>query len=296
MDTSMARNRYLVALSAALIAALAFTTPAIQAQTGDPALIQQKLLSEFKLAKPTSDHTDLVSAGDVILLHKDGLMMCSSASSYAYSNTYSAGVLTASQRNRTKDAAKSFIKGLPFGGGSPTDAANNGCQSRKFVSGEKFWLTGITAQKDGITFAVISDPYQDTRYYGELKFVFPHGTVPTTDDFVKTVAEVLTVDHSNDNEKQGNDSNAAPAQGQAQQQQQAQPQEQTPPPAPMADIPPPPPPADTPPPSIAVGQTVAQVTAAFGQPTRIANLGTKQIYYYKDMKVTFTNGKVSNVQ
>jgi len=64
----------------------------------------------------------------------------------------------------------------------------------------------------------------------------------------------------------------------------------------MADIPPPPPPADTPPPSISLGQTKDQVTAAFGQPLRTAKVGVKEIYYYKDMKVTFTSGKVSNVE
>jgi hypothetical protein len=64
----------------------------------------------------------------------------------------------------------------------------------------------------------------------------------------------------------------------------------------MADIPPPPPPADAPPPTIAVGQTMDQVTTAFGQPLRVARVGAKAIFYYKDMKVTFTNGKVSNVE
>jgi hypothetical protein len=28
----------------------------------------------------------------------------------------------------------------------------------------------------------------------------------------------------------------------------------------------------------------------------LAKIGTKEIYYYKDMKVTFLNGKVSNVE
>jgi ATP:corrinoid adenosyltransferase len=64
----------------------------------------------------------------------------------------------------------------------------------------------------------------------------------------------------------------------------------------MPDIAPPPPPADTPPPTIAIGQTKDEVTAAFGQPVRIAKLGAKTIFYYKDMKVTFTNGKVRNVE
>jgi hypothetical protein len=61
-------------------------------------------------------------------------------------------------------------------------------------------------------------------------------------------------------------------------------------------IAPPPPPADAPPPTVAIGQTMDQVTAGFGQPLKVANLGGKTIFYYKDMKVTFTNGKVSDVE
>jgi hypothetical protein len=51
-----------------------------------------------------------------------------------------------------------------------------------------------------------------------------------------------------------------------------------------------------PPPTLSLGQTISQVTAINGQPTRIVDLGTKKIYIYKDMKVTFTAGKVSAVQ
>jgi hypothetical protein len=38
------------------------------------------------------------------------------------------------------------------------------------------------------------------------------------------------------------------------------------------------------------------VIAAFGQPDKIVNLGAKKLYIYKDMKVTFVGGKVSDVQ
>jgi hypothetical protein len=38
------------------------------------------------------------------------------------------------------------------------------------------------------------------------------------------------------------------------------------------------------------------VAAAFGQPLRTAVIGAKEMFFYKDMKVTFTNGKVSNVE
>jgi len=271
-------------------------TLATQAQVGDPGtLIKEKLVSQIKLTKAAAAHDDIVTAGDVVLLHKDGLMMCSSASSYAFSNTYSNGVLSANLNNRAKDAAKSFIRGkLPFGGGgSVKDAASNGCTSRKFVSGEKFWVTDIALQKDGILVSTFSDPYNDVRYFGEIKFPFPKGSVPPVDDFVKTVSEVITVQPPDDKDKGDKNDQAAGGQAPA----PAQTAAATPAPAPLQAIAPPPPPADAPPPSIAIGQTKDQVVAGFGQPVRTAKLaGTKEIYFYKDMKVTFTNGKVSNVE
>jgi len=284
-----------------LAAMAAVLTVGIQAQAGDPAtLIQAKLVSQVKVTKPTADHSDIVTAGDVVVLQKDGLMMCSSSSSYAFSNTYSGGVLAANYNNRAKDAAKSFFKGhLPFGGGgSVTDAANNGCASRKFVAGEKFWITGIAVQKDGILVSTFSDPYPDpqgnqVRYYGEIKFPLQKGSVPPPDDFAKTFSELITVQPPDDSSKggqadQGGQAADAPAAAPA--------PAPIPSPATIADIAPPPPPSDAPPPTIAIGQTRDQVTAGFGQPVRIAKLGAKEIFYYKDMKVTFTNGKVSNVE
>jgi hypothetical protein len=65
-------------------------------------------------------------------------------------------------------------------------------------------------------------------------------------------------------------------------------------PAPAPIVPPPPPPAA--PQTIALGQTIDQVTSSMGQPTRVVDLGTKKIYVYKDMKITFKAGKVSDVE
>src|SRR5271157_411008 len=271
-----------------LAAMAAIFSVGMEAQAGDPGtLIQEKLVSQIKLTKTTADHTDIVTAGDDVVLHKDGLMMCSSDSPYAFSNSYNNGVLAANYKNRAKDAVKSFGRGLipVIGGGtSPTDAANNACTSRQFVAGEKFWVTGIVLQRDGILVSTSSDPYNDVRYYGEIKFPFPKGPVPSADDFVKTVSEVITVQPSDDNSGQS-DQGGQPASAPAAE------------PAPAAEsAAAPPPPADAPPPTIAIGQTKDEVTAAFGQPMRIAKLGVKEIFYYKDMKVTFTKGKVSNVE
>jgi len=51
-----------------------------------------------------------------------------------------------------------------------------------------------------------------------------------------------------------------------------------------------------PPTEISVGMTIDQVTAALGQPKQIINLGATKKYIYADMKITFKDGKVSDVQ
>jgi hypothetical protein len=48
--------------------------------------------------------------------------------------------------------------------------------------------------------------------------------------------------------------------------------------------------------TVALGQTPDQVKSALGAPKNIIDLGTKKIYVYQDMKVTFKAGKVSDVQ
>jgi hypothetical protein len=61
--------------------------------------------------------------------------------------------------------------------------------------------------------------------------------------------------------------------------------------APAAIAPPPAPPAN-----IALGQSIDEVTGQLGQPKSVVDLGPKKIYVYKDMKITFKDGKVSDVQ
>jgi hypothetical protein len=48
--------------------------------------------------------------------------------------------------------------------------------------------------------------------------------------------------------------------------------------------------------TVQAGMTTDQVQAILGKPDKIFNVGSKQIYVYKDVKVTFLNGKVSDVQ
>jgi hypothetical protein len=48
--------------------------------------------------------------------------------------------------------------------------------------------------------------------------------------------------------------------------------------------------------TISLGQTPEQVEGILGKPEKIVNLGPKVTYVYKDMKVIFQDGKVSDVQ
>lgn len=51
-----------------------------------------------------------------------------------------------------------------------------------------------------------------------------------------------------------------------------------------------------PPATVSLGQTTDQVTSILGQPKTILDLGAKKIYVYQDLKVTFNDGKVTDIE
>jgi hypothetical protein len=57
-----------------------------------------------------------------------------------------------------------------------------------------------------------------------------------------------------------------------------------------------PPASAAPPVTISLGQTPDEVVNLIGQPGRILNLGNKTVYVYKDMKITFKLGVVTNIE
>jgi hypothetical protein len=267
--------------------------------------IQKKLVEQFPLTKATADKTDIVTAGAVLVLEKDNLLMYTVTTTVPPQNTYKNGKIS----HGVFDAAKKckFCAYVPVVGSAAAAVPN--VDQRTFVSGEKFWVTGIEAHDDGIVFNLLSDPYSDVRYYSQLKFPYPKGSALSADTMMSTVAEVLKVQPSDDSASSSGDAK----QPQQQQQQSAgqpasagqsapaggQPSGQPGGQAAMAPIAPPPPPADAPPAApktIAVGQTKDQVAAIFGQPTKVIKLSGKEIDVYPDMKVTFVNNKVADVQ
>ncbi len=48
--------------------------------------------------------------------------------------------------------------------------------------------------------------------------------------------------------------------------------------------------------SIQQDQTIAEVEQALGKPAKTLTVATKVIFIYPDLKITFKNGKVTDVQ
>jgi hypothetical protein len=264
----------------------------------DKASIIKKLQSEYALTKTTADQTDIVTSGAVLVLQKDNLLMVATTTTgNPCPNTYKDGKFT---QNGACRASEKFKKVPLFGHTIPgMDKAQ--VTSRSYVTGEKFWVTRIDIKdgKDaGVVLDFFTDAVSDVRYRTTLNIPFK-GAMPSADDALKLVQEVITVAPSEDDKKDDKKQEAKGNGGQQQQapaeQAAAQPAASTAP----APIEPPPPPPDAPaapPPTVAMDQTPDQVTAILGQPQKKAKIGTKEIYFYKDIKVTFVNGKVKDIQ
>jgi len=240
----------------------------------DPQLvaIQQVIGGQFRLTHATADNADIVTPGSIVVLHKDGLQMCSVEAKIPLTNTYKNGSLSAAK----------FAWGLALGM-VQSNVSSSSIPMRTFVDGEKFWITSIAVKKYGVVLQVLSDPYADTRYYAQIEFPFDKKVAPSEDVVLKTIAEVVTADTTDDTAQSPS---APPSQVDA-------------PAVPLPAIVPPPPPADAPPAApktIALGQTKDQVVAILGQPQKVADLGAKEIDYYPDMKVVLVHGKVTDIQ
>jgi len=265
-----------VRTAAGFLLAAAFVSPAM-AQSASPGVTDQ--LRTYKLVKLATDSGGLavVQPGSVLTIQQGGLL--------GVPPDHLVGCAAKFQNGQMK-AAGGFC------------AAMVKDVSRFFQVGEKVYPVKIdvNVKKEEISFKLVScDDCNGINppsfYKADLTFQFPKGYLEGAQagELQQTIAQVLTPDDAGAQQAQSQP--ASPARP-------AAPVAQAPPPpvAPPPPIAPPPPPADQPPATIGLGQTVDQVVGSLGQPVRIANVGAKQIYFYKDLKVTFTNGKVSDVE
>jgi hypothetical protein len=246
------------------VAALtAFGASVVSAQ--GPVTLQEQLSAQYKLVKMGSDSggVAVVDPGTLLAVQKGGVLsvpwkaMALCPAKFQDNNLHpSAGMCAA------------MVKSV----------------SKYFQKGDKVYPTRIevSLDKGKISFMVVAcdscnGVNPPTSMKGEVVFQFAKGYLEKANvgEVEDTIGQVFSIS-SDDQEGQSGD---ASQQQQAGQQQPAQPEQQ------QAE-----------PQTIQLGMTTDQVQAALGKPEKIFNLGSKQIYVYKDVKVTFLNGKVSDVQ
>jgi hypothetical protein len=148
-----------------------------------------------------------------------------------------------------------------------------------FKTGDKVYPTKIEVnlQKVKISFSVVSCDSCNgvdapTSMKGQVVFQFPKGFLEKADagTVENAIGQVFSIGYdtqARSNQPQGQQEQEQ--RGQAQQEQPAQ-QEQ----------------AQPDPPTMQLGQSTDEVQAALGKPEKIVNLGPKQLYVYKDLKIT----------
>lgn len=272
-----------------LLAALVFCLPLASAQA--PSL-QEQLAAQYKLVKMGSDTSgySVTEKGTLLAIQKGGILGVPYSDQSILSTKYEGGTV------HTPNTLLS--KGIGFG----MKKFGKEQTTHLFQTGDKVYASKIDVNlaKDSVTLGIVAcdtcnktDP--PTYNKANVVFQFPKGSLAAASagQVEDMIGQLLTI--SNDDaqqgdsgQQQGGDQQQAGDQG-AQQQggqdQGQQPQQQAQDQQPQAE-----------PQSIDKGMTPDQVQAAMGKPDKIVNLGTKQIYVYKDLKVTFLNGKVSDVQ
>jgi hypothetical protein len=271
------------------IAALPFTLSSAATGQIPKRTIEKGLESQYALTVVTADNSDIVAGGAVLTLLKRGLLAADASAKGICVNTFKEGQIK-------PGAACQLMGGKTILG----QHVGGTIASRVFVNGEKVFVTKVDVDrsKDLVAFDLFSDVYNNVRYRATLRFEFPKGSLATADfeQVQPTLNQVFTVTPPD---------TAPPASAASSKQQITRPpvsvapdpppRSPAQPPAVQPDAPPPPPPAD--PASIALGDTTDQVVAKMGQPQRIVKAAAgKEFYFYKDIKVTFVNGKMTDAE
>lgn len=265
----MARRSELPGLLIGLILVVFLAVPVV-AQNAAPPSLQDQLRAQYNLSKVHEDGS--VDPGTVLVVQLAGIKGEPLDAALAPA-VYKDGVLH--PPSRVSGLVPSLIQA------SDPDSGTSGKESRPFPVGDKVYVykLDVNVKKDRILFHTVecgscNGVDQTSAYKAAVSFQFAKGYLGTASvpDVEDTIAKVFAIDNS----PQGGEAQQAPTQPE---QPSAQPQ-----------APP------QPPPVIQVGQSIDDVVATQGQPEKIVDLGMKKIYVYKDLKITFTNGKVSDVQ
>jgi hypothetical protein len=249
---------------------------------GQAPTLQEQLAAQYKLVKMGSDTSgySVVEKGSLLAIQKGGILGVPYSDQSILSTKYEGGVV------HTPNNLLS--KGIGFGMGKIGKTQT----THLFAVGDKVYPSKIEVNvaKDSVTLGIVAcdtcnktDP--PTYNKANVVFQFPHGSLAAASagQIEDTIGQLLSI--SSDDAQQGDQQQGGGDQQQGGGDQGGQQPAAQQPAAPAAE-----------PASIDKGMTTDQVQAAMGKPDKIVNLGTKTIYYYKDMKVIFLSGKVSDVQ
>jgi hypothetical protein len=277
-----------------------------------PGTLEQQLRATYVETVMDASGEKVAQPGCIFVVKKENIAACTSTKT-AMRNVYQDGQVTQETKNSTLNKFRRLphLPGTPAPPDAPADAPSCTGKTRNLNMDEKVYLlhmelkpngsdTGIvfTVQSCGTCDPAAVDPAH-TPYRADVRVFLRKGFMTATDlkQIKRAVGEVLAFpdDAAADSSQQVSQSSqpAAPGAG-------APPPAATPAaPATFAPIAPPPPPQEDAAPAtanIGVGQTPDQVKAALGQPDKIVKIGSKEIYSYKNLKVTFVDGKVSDVE
>jgi hypothetical protein len=271
------------------LALAGMTLLAIPRVSAAPQGVEDDLKKTYKLTTLQSDSTGLAvtNAGTVLVIKKGGIRSFAPGDAVVIPNSYKDGAIKTAP---AKTLGKAGLLGGHFG---IPQQANQQDTSRLLPTDEKVYFTKISvdAQKDIVHINIIecdtcNNVQNPSNFKAQVDFQFPKGYISGGAD-AGQIADVIAQVFANQPDNGGGDANAQGGGDQAQQGAQQGGGQAA---APAAAAPP------AQPQSIDKGSTEDQVIAAFGQPDKIVNLGAKKLYIYKDMKITFVGGKVTDVQ
>jgi len=264
--------------------------------------LQEQLAAQYKLAKMGSDSSgwSIVEEGTLLSIQKGGIKGSPYKTSFTRSATFQDGTVHAAADPASGKAGdmKNKLCGVLKKCPTTPDAVNDESTTKFFAKGDKVYPTKIDVNvgKDTVTMGIVAcdtcnktDP--PTYNKANVVFVFAPGSLAKAsagqvEDTIGALLAISNTDQQQDQgAQQGGDQGGQQQGGQAQGGQQATPDQPAAQEQPAAE-----------PASIDKGMTPDQVEAAMGKPEKKVTLGSKVIYYYKDMKVIFLSGKVSDVQ
>jgi hypothetical protein len=247
--------------------------------------LQEQLAAQYKLVKLGSDTNgvSVVEEGTLLAVQKGGILAVPNSDKTVLTTKYEGG--------QVHGPNVALVEGRKRLFGHFSQTQSQGQTTHLFAKGEKVYPTKVEVNvaKDQVIMGIVAcdtcnktDP--PTYNKAQVVFQFPSGSIAKADagSVEDTIGQLLAIsddsgdqgggDQQQGNNQQGDDQGGGQQGGGGQQQQQQEPQ------------------------TIQMGMTIEQVTNALGTPEKIVNLGPKQLYVYKDMKVVFINGRVADVQ